>query len=362
MKVSPFITAKTNTQVVMLDVILALTPLAAVAIYAFGTRAISILVFSLMACVITDLLFAYLFLNKRKWLPDGAAVITALLLAFTLSPLTPWYVVVFGGISAILFGKILWGGLGKNRFNPALVGREFMTAFFPAIMSDGVLWNTKLFVENTNASIRTLTDNPQLRELLTTFIYNPSGALGEYSLLALTLGGIYLLLRNRINWHIPVAFLFSLMLMQNILPDKGSANFSLGGVLLGAIFMATDMPTSPTHSNAKIYFGLMLGVVVSVMLSSGINNVYLSYSILLMNAFSAQINSLFIPTVWGHQPNKGFVKWEAIAKQTLIIILACFAIISLHKANLIHYLIYLFALYAILKFYYHHQFKTNELF
>lgn len=362
MKVSPFITSKTNTQAVMLDVIIALVPLAAVAIYAFGTRAITVLGYSLLSCVITDLLFGYLFLNKRKWLPDGAAVITALLLAFTLSPLTPWYLVVFGGISAILFGKILWGGLGKNRFNPALVGREFMTAFFPAIMSDGVLWNTKLFVESTNAGIRTLTDNPQLRELLTTFIYNPLGALGEYSLLALALGGIYLLLRSRISWHIPVVFIFSLMLMQNILPIEGSANFSLGGLLLGAIFMATDMPTSPTQAKAKIYFGAMLGVVVAVMLSSGINNVYLSYGILLMNAFSAQINSLFMPTAWGHKPDRGFIKWETIAKQTLIILLACFAIISLHKANLIHYLIYLFALYTILKFYYHHQFKTNELF
>lgn len=334
MKVSPFITAKTNIQAVMLDVIIALVPLAAVAIYAFGTRATTVLGYSLLSCVITDLLFGYLFLNRRKWLPDGAAVITALLLAFTLSPLTPWYLVVFGGISAILFGKILWGGLGKNIFNPALVGREFMTAFFPAIMSDGVLWNTKLFVESTNAGIRTLTDNPQLRELLSTLIYNPSGALGEYSLLALALGGIYLLLRSRISWHIPVVFLFSLMLIQNILPQ----------------------------AKAKIYFGAMLGVVVAVMLSSGINNVYLSYGILLMNAFSAQINSLFMPTAWGHKPDRGFIKWETIAKQTLIILLACFAIISLHKANLIHYLIYLFALYTILKFYYHHQFKTNELF
>lgn len=305
---SPFIKAKSSTKVVMLDVVISLIPAMTVAVYAFSIRAVVVLASSVLSCVITDIVLGYFFLEKRSAQPNGAAIITGLLLAFTLSPLTPWHAVVFGGFTAILFGKILWGGLGKNTFNPALVGREFMTAFFPVIINNGPMWDTTLFVENSSISIPGGWYNNQLKESMAVFLYSPSGALGEYSPAAIILGGVYLLFRNRISWHIPVAVLVTFLCASRILPAEGIRNFSSGGLLLGAVFMATDMPTSPTHKNGKLYFGAMLGIVISLMLFSSVNNVYLSYGILIMNGFCGSINSLFIPIAWGHQPVTGFTR------------------------------------------------------
>lgn len=128
---------------IMLDVIVALLPLALVAYIAFGYKSALVIGVSVLSAVLTDLILSLLFLGKKDALKDGSAIITGLLLSFTLSPVTPWYMVAFGGSIALLFGKILWGGMGRNLFNPALVGREFMSVFFATTMTSSEIWNTK---------------------------------------------------------------------------------------------------------------------------------------------------------------------------------------------------------------------------
>ncbi|WP_200974822.1 RnfABCDGE type electron transport complex subunit D [Echinicola sp. 20G] len=356
MNSSPFISASSSTRSVMIDVIIALLPLLVIALWAFGERAFVVVISCILSCLLVNVLSGYVILNKSKVSMDGSAIITGILLAFTLSPLTPWYVCVFGGSMAILFGKILWGGLGKNRFNPALVGREFMTAFFPFIMNGGSLWDTGLYVNNIDPGEYKIF----LSGHFSTIIYNPTGALGEYSLVAISLGGIYLLIRNRISWHIPFTFLVTLSLVQSLLPIGNTIQFSTGGVLLGAVFMATDMPTSPTHRNAKLYFGMMLGLVISLLLYSGVHHVYLSYGILIMNAFMKQIGEVMKPNAWGHSFQKDTL--EKIGQTSFHILLITFSVISLHKADVINWLIFGYAGYMLFKFYDQTQFKTRALF
>lgn len=356
MNTSPFISASSSTRSVMIDVIIALLPLLVIALWAFGERAFVVVICCILSSLIVNTWCDYSLLNKNKVSIDGSSIITGLLLSFTLSPLTPWYICVFGGAMAILFGKILWGGLGKNRYNPALIGREFMTSFFPLVMNSGSLWNTGVYVSNIKPS-----DNKIfLSGHFNTIIYNPSGALGEYSLVAISLGGIYLLIRNRISWHIPFTFLVTLSLVQSLLPIGNTIQFSTGGVLLGAVFMATDMPTSPTHRNAKLYFGVMLGLVISLLLYSGIHHVYLSYGILIMNAFTRQISEVMKPNAWGHSFQKDTI--EKIGQTTIHILLITFSIISLHKADVILWLIFGYAGYMLFKFYDQTLFKTRTLF
>lgn len=246
---NPYIKPKrSHTSILMLDVIIALLPLIIVAYLAYGYKALVLLAISCCAALVTDLIFGTLFLKNIKTVLDGTAIITALLLAFTISPATPWYIVAFGASAAVLFGKIVWGGLGKNKFNPALVGREFMVAFFPAIMGSATIWITKPLINISHHNFFPGLKNEYLAEYLSGILYSPHGAMGEYSLVAIALGGLYLLFRNRISWHIPVSLLLVFLSCFWILDTGEHLNFSMGGVLLGAIFMATDMPSSPTNS------------------------------------------------------------------------------------------------------------------
>lgn len=358
MNLNPYIKPRFNsTSAVMADVIIALLPLVAVATVAYGTQALLITGTAIVASIVTDFIFSAVYLKKFATPLDGSAVITGLLLAFTLSPATPWYVVAFGGFSAILFGKLLWGGLGKNRFNPALVGREFMSAFFP-IMGAAGIWATKSFI-NVKELGFLATTNGFLAEYASGLLYKTNGALGEYSVAAIGLGGLYLLARRRISWHIPFALLAVFSLGFWLVNDGDDLKYSAGGVLLGALFMATDMPSSPNAPNGKLYYGGMIGLAAFAFILAGIRFEYMSFAILLLNGFTPKINAVFMPRAWGHATDfKAFA--EKIFLLTFSIAGGVLALLSVHYYGLSHYLVYLYIIYIVFKFNYSFSDKISN--
>ena len=342
---NPFIRRKDNTTKVMLDVVIALLPCLFVSYLAFGLSPLAVVAISVGTALVSEYIFSLIFLNRTDTLNDGSAVVTGILIAFTLGAFTPWYVVSFGATMSVIFGKLLWGGLGRNIFNPALIGREFMTIFFPAVMTSGSIW-----YNNDHASYITIkaTNNDFINQLL----FKPTGAIGEYSILLLSLGGLYLLLRHRISWHIPftlfVTFTVGLFVIMYFFSEK-TISFSLGGLMIGAIFMATDMPSSASTTGGKCYFGAMIGLAAIIFIFHGVRYEYMSYSILLLNGFSGMINWIFRSRVWGSKPQIAKPMGQ-IMGIFAVIILAVFAIIKLHEIGGIQYLLYVFILYCIIRF------------
>jgi len=328
----------------MTDVILALLPCVVMSYLAFGYIPIVVILVATGSALLTEFIFSAVFSKNTESVSDGSAIITGILLSFTIAPFTPLYVVAFGGATAVLFGKLLWGGLGRNMFNPALVGREFMTVFFPAVMASRTIWYDKTAVNLSEINIFGDKFFDQL-------FFKASGAIGEYSVFFLVLGGIYLLLRRRISWHIPFALLtaFSILLLIFSGFTEYVIQFSLGGLLLGAIFMATDMPTSASTNYGKLYYGAMIGIVAIICILNDVKYEYMSYSILLLNAFAQPVNWVFRPKVWGKNPDTMTRVWQGLSI-TGAILITTFAVIYLHHLGAIMYIIFIFIAYCILRF------------
>lgn len=341
---APFVRKNDSTSQVMADVILALLPCVAISYLAFGFVPIMVILVAVGSALVTEFIFSAIFSGSTDSLSDGSSIISGILLAFTIAPFTPLYVVAFGGCMAALFGKLLWGGLGRNMFNPALVGREFMTVFFPAVMASRSIWYDKTAV---NVSQINIFDDSFINQLF----YKVSGAIGEYSIFFLILGGLFLLIRRRISWHIPFALLIAFTSLLLILSGITSytIQFSLGGLLLGTIFMATDMPTSATTNYGKLYYGAMIGIVAIICIINDVKYEYMSYSILLLNAFVVPVNWVFRPRVWGAKSDIMTRMWQGLSL-TACILLATFAIIYMHHAGLIMYLIFIFIAYCIIRY------------
>lgn len=353
---SPFIKAKANVSTIMRDVIFALIPLILISYLAYGFVPIILLCVAIGISLLTEFVSALIFQRKKDTIRDGSAIITAILLVFTLAPFTPWYVVAFGSAMAVLFGKILWGGLGRNIFNPALVGREFMVVFFPAVMASRDIWYNKDAVNFSSFDFFSSLGNSEFAAYLNGLIFKPSGAVGEYSVLFIVLGGLFLLYRRRISWHIPFGILVTFFLLLHLITFK-DIRFSLGGVLLGAVFMATDMPSSASSKAGKLYYGVMIGVSAVLFLVNDVRYEYMSYSILIVNGFSLLIDKVFRPVVWAEKTN-----WKKRLLQsvllTVVIIAMSYAIALLHKEDLISYLIYVYIVFIIVRFGYLYKKKV----
>ena len=338
LQLPPFVRTTDSVSKIMADVLFALLPVCFMAWLAFGVEPVMVILVACGSAVATEFLFSRLYCGKTESLADGSSLVTGTLLACTLAPFTPLYIVAFGGAMAVLFGKLLPGGLGRNRFNPALVGREFMTVFFPAIMTSGSIW---YHYEAVNvARLDWLPDT-----FMDSLIFRGSGAIGEYSVILLILGGLFLLLRNRIGWHIPVALTVSFTVLFMSLPE-GDYRFSLGGVLLGAIFMATDMPTSSSTVVGRLYYGAMIGAVAVMCIAFGVKHEYMSYSILLLNAFVVPVDRVFRPRVWGGKSRLAARIGQGIGL-TAVIFAMTGLVIWLHHREWIMYLVFLYIVWAI---------------
>ncbi len=340
---TPYIRTEVDVRNIMKDVIIALFPAIIAAWLVYGIRALLVVVVSVLSAIWTEKIFSRVFLNNSDSTQNLSAIITGILLALTLAPFTSLPVVAFGASMAIIFGKLMYGGIGKNIFNPAVVGREFMTVFFPLAMSSGAIWFNKEALKMSNISFFKNFSKTPFANYLDSLILSPSGSLGSYSAFALILGGLYLLLKNRISWHIPVSFFVTAFLATMFLKDGISV--SIGGILLIGIFMATDMPTSPMSPSGKVYYGIMLGVVIILLSMLGIKNETLSYVLLILNPFAKIINKIFRPVVFGYDLKE--VISEQLGKAILLtlgIFIVAISFITLHKIGAVPYLVYLYIL------------------
>ena len=293
----PHVRSRLTTGGIMYDVILALLPATVFGIYHFGLHAALILGTSVLSACMTEFVFDYI-AHRPNTLKDGSAVVTGLLLGLCLSPKVPLWIPYLGGLFAILFVKCLLGGLGQNFMNPALAARCFLLLSFGTVMTDfgvdGVASATPLAVlaKSGNADV------------LKMFLGFTSGTIGV-SVAAMLLGGIYLLITGVITWHIPVSYLCSFLVIMGIGGGHGfdpyylAAQLCGGGIMLGALFMATDPVTSPITNPGHILFGVLVGVLTAVFRIFGNATESVSYAIILGNLAVPLIDKVAIPKPFG---------------------------------------------------------------
>jgi len=303
----------------MLDVIIGLIPAMAVSFWFFGWNALRLVVSCVLACVVTETLCRKA-MRRDPGITDLSAVVTGILLAFNLPPSLPTWMAVVGSIFAIAIAKQLFGGIGYNPFNPALVGRVVLLISFPMAMTawsewripspagiDAVTTATPLgLLKTTLSSGGGIPYNFDAETTLQFLTGNTNGCIGEVSAAALILGGIYLLWRRCISWHTPVFYLGTVAAFSAILraidPSHNMPTlFHLlaGGLMLGAIFMATDMVTTPVTKKGMVVFGIGCGVFTMVIRKWGGYPEGVSFAILLMNSVTPLINRATRPRLFG---------------------------------------------------------------
>lgn len=307
---SPHVRTKETVKNVMWDVVIALIPAMIASIYFFGMNAFSVLIVSVVSALVSEAIVQKLMKRKVK-IKDGSALITGILFAFVVPPALPWWLTMIGSSVSIIIGKMVFGGLGHNVFNPALVGRAFLTASWPVAMTswlgtDGEAGATVLGTLKQHGFGNVLEMfGTKGKMYLDLFIGNVGGSLGETSALALLLGAAYLLYRKQITWHIPVSYIGTVFILTALFGQDPLLHILSGGLILGALFMATDMVTTPYTSKGKLIFGLGVGVLVTWIRMKGGYPEGVCYSILIMNAFVPLIDRYTRPRVFGEVKNNG---------------------------------------------------------
>ena len=313
---SPHIRSVENTRSIMLDVIIAMLPALFWAIYNFGFKALLSVVVSVVACLFGEWLYRKL-LKKPQSIGDLSAVVTGMLLAFVCPPELPWWALVIGAFFSIVVVKQLYGGIGCNFLNPALAGRAILLASYATAMTTWTLPSSKkeladvistatplaIMKEGTVEKFTELTTNYSVADM---FIGRVGGSLGEVSALALLLGGAWLLIRKVISWHTPVAFIGTVAILTLISAPAGIDNVQYmlynvfgGGLMLGAIFMATDYATSPVTKPGQLIFGIGCGLITCFIRRFGSYPEGVCYSILIMNCTTWLLDKYIRPTIYG---------------------------------------------------------------
>lgn len=290
---SPHVRSGATTRRIMLDVCLALLPAVIFAVYWFGFGVLLTVLLSVASAILSEFLMEKA-LRRPVTIDDGSAAVTGLLLALTLPAGTPWYVPVLGSVFAICIAKQVFGGLGDNFVNPALAGRAFLLASFPAAMTtyplvaDAVTSATPLSSEFAGSV-----------DYLQAFIGRIGGCIGEVSTLALLIGAAYLLIRRVIDWRIPLSYLGTMALLTVIGGGNVLDSVLLGGTVLGACFMATDYVTSPVTSWGRVIYGVGIGIINYTIRRWGAYPEGTTYAILLMNIAAPLIERFTRPRKYG---------------------------------------------------------------
>jgi electron transport complex protein RnfD len=300
---SPYIRDRLTVARLMWGVIIALSPAVAASIFFFGLQAIKlIIVCSLVSLAAEDI---FLWLRGKSFPKEPSALLSGLLLALVLPPTLPLWSAALGAIFAIIVGKQIFGGLGYNIFNPALIGRAFLAATFPVLMTTWVK-PFSLAAITTATPLGLMRFESQSTSLIKLFYGNVGGSLGETSALALLIGGAYLLIRRYVDWRTPLSYLGTVALLSGVFylispHGQGTSLFSLlaGGLMLGVFFMATDPVTTPVTKLGRWIFGLGAGIVVVVIRNWGGYPEGVMFSILLMNAFTPLLDRYIKPKVFG---------------------------------------------------------------
>jgi electron transport complex protein RnfD len=318
---SPHEFGKENVSGIMFNVIFALVPAFAFSLIFFGVGALIVTSVAIVSCVIFEYLLAKYVLKIEPSIKDGSAILTGLLLAFNVPSNLPIWIIILGSLVAIGIGKMSFGGLGKNPFNPALVGRVFLLISFPVQMTswpkvvesrfaylDATTGATPLSIlkeglKNGEPMSKLMDQIPEYSQL---FLGNMGGSLGEISAAALLLGGLYLIWKKIITWQIPVSIIGTVVLFTGLLwlidPEKfADPLFHLlaGGIILGAVYMATDMVSSPMTGKGQIIFGVGIGLLTMVIRLFGAYPEGVSFAILIMNAFVPLIDKYVKPKRFG---------------------------------------------------------------
>ena len=321
---SPHLVSGSSVDIIMRNVVYALLPTAIFAIYLFGLGALLVLLTAVISCVLSEHLLCRAS-GRRSTIGDWSALITGLLYGLTLPPGLALWMVACGGMIAVALGKFLFGGLGYNAFNPALVGRAFLQAAFPGAMTT---WSAALqpdrfiqipastlafpFARPQYEGITSATPLAQMKfEQLSTgssdlLLGFSSGSTGETSALLILLGGAWLVARNMMNWRIPVAIFATVAVLSfsfhSLDPERYAGPVFMllsGGLMLGAVFMATDMVASPITAAGAVAYGVLIGLLVVVIRYWGGMPEGVMYALLLANACSPHISAMFQPRVFG---------------------------------------------------------------
>ena len=300
---SPHIRGDFRSSRLMLDVCIALLPALAMGTWVLGVRSLLVVAVSILSAMGAEWLYALL-TKKRNTLPDCSAMVTGLLLAMTLPASIPLYQAALGSVFAIVVVKLMAGGLGQNVFNPALTARALMMVIWPVSM---VRFNALGVDGVTTATPLHHMVMPALPEesLMDMFLGNIPGCIGEVSAAALILGGIFLVIRKVISPRIPVAYLGTVAVLTLIFSKTGNPiawmlySLTGGGVMLGAIFMATDYATSPVTAKGQILYGIGCGVLTVVLRYFGLYPEGVTYAILLMNALTWALDRYTAPRRFG---------------------------------------------------------------
>jgi electron transport complex protein RnfD len=324
---APHVHGKETTRKIMLDVVIALLPALLASIFYFGSGAFIVTITSIVSCVSFEYLIQKFIFKKPVSVTDCSALVTGLLLAFNLPSNIPVFIIVIGSFVSIAVAKMTFGGLGNNPFNPALVGRVFMLISFPVQMTswplpagisagyaEAITGATPLAIikeglRNGESISELAARLPSFNQM---FTGKMGGSLGEVAALALLAGFIYLLARKVITWHIPVSIIGSMLVFTTILwlcnPEKNADpmfHLLAGGILLGAIFMATDYVTSPMNPRAMILYGTGIGILTVIIRVWGAYPEGVSFAILIMNAFVPLMNAYIKPKRFGEEVKNG---------------------------------------------------------
>jgi electron transport complex protein RnfD len=307
----------------MFGVVLALMPALFTSVFYFGMGAVIVTATSIISCIVFEYIIQRFILKKPISITDGSAMVTGLLLAFNLPSNIPVFIIIIGSLVAIGIAKMTFGGLGNNPFNPALVGRVFMLISFPVQMTswpvpaglktgyaDAITGATPLAI--IKEGIKNGESLSQLMEKVPTtiqmFLGKMGGSMGEVAAVALLLGFAFMLYRKIITWHIPVTIIGTVAVFTTILwlinPETNADpifHILTGGVLLGAIFMATDYVTSPMNPKAMIIYGCGIGILTVIIRIWGAYPEGVSFAILIMNAFVPLMNAYIKPKPFGEE-------------------------------------------------------------
>ena len=315
---SPHVHSSDSTQKIMYRVVYAMLPALVWSVFVFGLAALWVTLVAVVSCLAFEYLIQKYLMKIKPSVTDGSALITGILIAFNVPSNIPWWIIVIGSIASIGIGKLSFGGLGSNIFNPALVGRVFMLISFPVQMTswpvnsrsgiDGITSATPLNIIKEGISngtpISEISGN--LPSTLDMLFGNIGGSLGEISALLLIIGGLYMLWKKVITWHIPVSIVGTVALISTIFwfinPEmyiNPVYHILAGGLMLGAIFMATDMVSSPMTPKGQLIYGIGIGIITISIRMFGAYPEGISFAILIMNAVTPLINTYVKPKRFG---------------------------------------------------------------
>lgn len=299
---SPHVRSDESVRIIMLDVIIALMPALIWAVYIFGVNALLITAVSVISAVLSEALME-LIMKKPLTVGDLSAVVTGILVAFNVSPAVPIWMPAIGSAFAIIIVKQLFGGIGQNFMNPALGARAFLMASWPVAMTTWVTTGTASAVSGaTPLAILKGSAAGELPSVMDMFIGNIGGCIGEVSAALLIVGGLYLIWRGVISWRIPVVYIGTVFILTFAFGQDPTQYVFAGGLMLGAIFMATDYSSSPITNKGQIIYAVGCGLLTAVIRVFGGYPEGVSYSILLMNVAAPLIDKFTRPRVYGEVP------------------------------------------------------------